>query len=217
MTSRSLGHRAPLLWLVLPFMAGLALGKMGEFAPVAGWLGAALIAALAAVWTSGRAAGWWAPTLGVAMFFAGNASYALQRARLSAWDALPPREATLALRIDRVFVQKNMQRASGLAKVVSADAHLRELVGQRLYFSLVLKKGEAAPVRSAVVSAVGILETLPRDPAADSFDGYLAGAGMKWCLKAGRLPCSRTASWPVVRQVLWKTLLKSAALNNSPN
>jgi len=194
MTSRSLGHRAPLLWLVLPFMAGLALGKMGEFAPVAGWLGAALIAALAAVGTSGRAAGWWAPTLGVAMFFAGNASYALQRARLSARDALPPREATLALYVDRVFAQKNTQRASGLASVVRADAHLRELVGQRIYFSLALKKGEAAPVRSAVVSAVGILETLPRDPAADSFDGYLAGAGMNFRLQRGRVLAEERAA-----------------------
>lgn len=194
MTSRSLGHRAPLLWLVLPFMAGLALGRMGEFAPVAGWLGAALVAAVGAVWTSWRAAGWWAPTLGVAMFFAGNASYALQRARLPAWDALPPREARLALRIDRVFVQKDTKRAAGLATVVRADEHLRELVGQKLYFSLSLIKGEAAPVRSAWVSAVGVLETLPRNPASDTFDGYLAGAGMNFRLKRGRVVAEERAA-----------------------
>ena len=29
MISRSLGHRAPLLWLVLPFIGGLAAGKSG--------------------------------------------------------------------------------------------------------------------------------------------------------------------------------------------
>ena len=74
MTSRSLGHRAPLLWLVLPLMAGLAAGKAGDFLPVL-WLlaGAALASAL------GIAAGWrgwrwiWAAALTVAMMFAGAA------------------------------------------------------------------------------------------------------------------------------------------------
>ena len=37
MIPRSLGHRAPLFWLVLPYMAGLAAGKAGEFVPVL-WL-----------------------------------------------------------------------------------------------------------------------------------------------------------------------------------
>ena len=187
MTSRSLGHRAPLLWLVLPLMAGLAVGKIGEFAPVRWLLAGALVAAIVAGWASWRTARWWAPALAVAMFLAGNASYALNRVRLPAWDALPPREARLGLRVDRVFAQADSKRATGLATVVRADEHLRELVGQRLYFSLALRRGEAAPVRSAVVSAVGVLETLPRNPAADSFDGYLAGAGMNFRLKRGQV------------------------------
>ena len=35
--------------------------------------------------------------------------------------------------------------------------HLRELAGQGLYFSLTLRKGEAAPIRSAVISTVGVI------------------------------------------------------------
>ncbi|MCX6955204.1 MAG: ComEC/Rec2 family competence protein, partial [Verrucomicrobia bacterium] len=134
MTSRSLGHRAPLLWLVLPLMAGLATGKL-----------------------------------------------------LPTWETLPPREARLGLQIDRVFTQSDARRASGLATVMRADDHLRELVGQRLYFSLALKKGEAAPVRSAVVATVGVLETIPKNPPSDTFDGYLAGAGMNFRLKRGQV------------------------------
>jgi competence protein ComEC len=187
MTSRSLGHRAPLLWLVLPLMAGLAAGKAGDWAPLPWLLAGALGAAGLAVFASWRAPQWWAPALGGAMVLAGSASYALQRARLPAWDALPPREARLALRVDRVLPQLDAKRAAGLATVVRADEHLTELAGQRLYFSLALQKGEAAPVRSAVISTVGVLVTLPRNPPGDTFDGYLANAGINFRLTRGRV------------------------------
>ncbi len=187
MTNRSLGHRAPLLWLVLPLMAGLAAGKADEWAPVSWLLAGALGAAGLAVFASWRAPRWWAPAIGVAMFLAGSASYALHRARLPAWDALPPREARLALRIDRVFPQVDAKKTVGLATVVRAEEHVRELAGQRLYFSLALRKGEAAPVRSAVISAVGVLVALPRNPPMDTFDDYLAKAGMNFRLSRGRM------------------------------
>jgi competence protein ComEC len=56
-----------------------------------------------------------------------------------------------------------------------------------VYFSLGLGKGEATPVRSAVISAVGILAPLARNPPADSFDSYLASAGMNFRLSRGRV------------------------------
>ena len=46
MTSRSLGHRAPLLWLVITLMAGLAAGQIAEIAPPFWLLLAALTAAV---------------------------------------------------------------------------------------------------------------------------------------------------------------------------
>ncbi len=187
MLSRSLGHRAPLLWLVLPFIGGLALGKMGLAAPVGVMLTAAGLAAVGAGLAASRAPRWWAPSLVVAMVLAGAASYALHRVRLPAWDQLPPREARVGLRVDRVFAPSDARRATGLATVVRVDEHLRELAGQRVYFSLNLRRGETAPIRSAVVSAVGVLVTLPRDPSADTFDGYLAGAGINFRLTRGRV------------------------------
>jgi competence protein ComEC len=187
MMSRSLGHRAPLLWLVLPFAGGLATGKAGmEFAPA--WLLAgALAAVIMAAWAAGRASRAWMPAICAAMFLAGTASYILHRQRLPAWDALPPREARLSLRIGRVFPQTDVKRGAGFATVVHADGHLGDLVGQRLYFSLTLGKGEPPPVRSAVVTAVGVLVTLPRNPPSDTFDSYLANAGMNFRLSRGRV------------------------------
>src|SRR5882757_3468724 len=135
MTSRSLGHRAPLLWLVLPLMAGLAAAKAG-IAPSVPWLlVGAFGAATAGVFAAWRAPRGWAAPVSIALLLAGNASYTLHRARLPAWEALPPREVRLALRVDHVFPQTDAKKTAGLATVVGTDGHLSELTGQRLYFS----------------------------------------------------------------------------------
>jgi competence protein ComEC len=187
MTSRSLGHRAPLLWLVLPLIAGLTIGRLGDFAPVGAQLAAALGCAIAAVVTSWRGSRGWAPAILATMLLAGSASYSLHRARLADWETLPPREARLGLRIDRVFPQDDPRKTAGLAVVVKTDPHLHDLLGQRVYFSLVLPAGEKPPVRSAVLATVGVLAPLPRDPPLDSFDSYLAGAGVNFRLTRGRI------------------------------
>lgn len=187
MISRSLGLRAPLLWLVLPLLAGLALGKAGLHVAVPWLLAGAGAAAGLAIFAAWRAPRWWATALCAAMVLAGVAAYTLHRQRLPAWETLPPREARLTLRVDRVFPQADPKRATGLGTIVRADEPLRDLVGQRLHFSLTAPKGETAPIRSAVVSAVGVLSTVPRDPPTDTFDGYLAGAGVNYRLKRGRV------------------------------
>jgi competence protein ComEC len=184
---RSLGHRAPLLWLAAPYTAGLAAGRWSGVD--LGWsnLAIALAAAVAAFCFSGKSPRAWGATLAVAMLFAGMATYARERARLPAWEELPPREARLSLRIDRVFPQGEFPRVAGLGTIVRAEEHLRELVGQRFYFSLAPRKNEPIPVRSAVISAVGVMVTLPRDPPADTFDGYLASAGINFRFTRGRI------------------------------
>lgn len=187
MTSRSLGHRAPLLWLVLPFIGGLAAGKTLTLGPATILLAGSVVSAVYAMAASWR--GWrgWAPALMMAMALAGAASYALHRMRLPAWEALPPREARLSLEVERVFASQDPRRSNGLARVVAADAHLGDLVGQQLYFSLNLRRGEARPIRSVRIATVGVLVTLPRNPPADTFDGYLAGAGMNFRLTRGQM------------------------------
>ncbi len=212
MISRSLGHRAPLLWLVLPFMAGLAAGKAGDFFPVP-WLlaGAGLASAfgIIAAWRGWR--GCWVAALGVAMVLAGAASYALHRPRVTAWDTLPPREARLTLRIDRVFAQADARKSSGLATVVHADAPVQELRDQRLYFSLMLRKGEPPPLRGAIIKAIGVLVTLPRDPPANTFDGYLASAGINFRLTRGRT-LAEVQPAPAYSRFCARTLARFSAL-----
>ena len=176
-----------MLWLVAPLIAGLAIGRAAEIEVVVWPFAVALVAAAVALWAAWRAPRIWAPAMIVAMGAVGIATNARVRFRLQAWDALPAREARLVLRVDRVFAAGDARRVTGLATILSADEHLRELAGQRLYFSLTLRKNEAPPVRSAEVSCVGVLVALPRHPPPDSFDGFLANVGMNFRLTRGRV------------------------------
>jgi len=186
--SRCLGHRAPLLWLLLPFLAGIGLGRLVDATPAAAWLLAgALAMALAAIFLAKRNRVAWAAALGTAMLLAGMADYALHARRLPGWDSLPPREARLRLRVERVFAGVNPKRSSGLAVIVKADSPLEELAGQRVYFSLARPADAKVPLRSAVVSAAGLIQAVPRHPAADSFDDYLANTGLGFKFTRGRL------------------------------
>jgi competence protein ComEC len=196
MTSRSLGHRAPLLWLILPFVVGLAAAKFADLPPTPWLLWAALPPALLAAWASWRAERWWAPALATAMALVGAADYTLNRARLPEWETRPAREVRVALRVERTFSSGDQNRSSGLGIVTQADEHLRELVGQRFYFSLNLKKGQPAPTRSTVLRLAGVLQSLPREAPANSFDGYLASTGANFRLIRGQvLAEEQPATW----------------------
>ncbi len=180
MISRSLGHRAPLLWVLLPLMAGMVAGRL-EWLPLspAWW-------AMSAILAAGVALGWqraWAPGLLLGVFLSGASLYEIRRVRLPDWDALPPREVHATLEIDRVFPPLPDGRSlSGLGHLLATDAHLPELVGQPIYFSLGLKRGEPAPLRSSQLNVTGVLQALPRNPAGDTFEGYLASQGMNFKL-----------------------------------
>jgi competence protein ComEC len=185
--NRTLGHRAPLLWLVLPFLAGLAAGRAGLPAPAAGLLGCAL--ALAGLATCGAWCGHrgWGAMLGVAMFLAGDVSHALHRRHLPARERLPPREAELELEVERLFASRQPDRWVGLARVAGTAPHLADLRGQRLYVALALPPEGALPVVSARLRARGVLTPLPPAAAGGSFDAYLADSGVNFRLDRGRV------------------------------
>jgi competence protein ComEC len=185
---RSLRHRAPLLWLLLPFMTGLVVGRMLSPLPSPLWLltGAHIAIGVAIIFSKRPLA--WGLGLCLGLILAGGAYYGLRRARLPVWDSLPPREARLTLRVERSLAPSpDGKRISGFARVVQADAYVQELVGQRLYFSLARRAGEEPPIRSSEIVAVGVLEALPRSAPVDTFDGYLTNLGLNFRLNRGRI------------------------------
>lgn len=184
------GHRAPLLWLLLPFMAGLTAGRICAASPALLVTLAALMAAAAIplAWSRKPAARRvWPLALALTVALAGMAYFQLRLNRLSAWEMLPPREARLRLRVERTFTPPSGgKRASGLAVVTGAAAHLRDLIGQRLYFSLGLPPGASPPLRTSEILAVGVLAPLTPHGRSEGFDAYLANAGMTFKLTRGR-------------------------------
>ena len=188
MPLRSLGHRAPLLWLAVPFAIGLVGGRCG-LAPVnlPLTLGAATALIGLAVFAAYRARRLWPWALGLGMVCAGLASYTLHRRPLPEWAELPTREVRLEIEVERVFQQPSPERISGLAVVVGTDPHLRELAGQRLYFKLRLAQGQAVPMRSAVLEARGVWKRIPDSAPAGSFERFLADAGVNFSLNRGRV------------------------------
>ncbi len=200
MIARCLRHRAPVLWLLLPFMGGVIAGKnMPAAWPVGWWLGGAVFAAGLAVWrVSSRVV--WPAALIVSLFLSGLVACELRRARLEAWDALPPREVRVTVEIERLFpAAADGRKTSGLARITRAAPHLQEIVGQRVYFSLFNAGGGSAPARSSEVDVLGVLEALPYHAPPATFEGFLASAGINFRLTRGRVIAETRAAGAYAR------------------
>jgi competence protein ComEC len=204
---RTLGHRAPLLWLVLPYLAGLAAaGTRPEVSPLpllmAG-LAAAAISAVMSIASFGTASRLWAPFLAAGLALAGYANGIRLQELPPGWRSMPAREARLAIQVEREFEAADApprhlsnpavarrarklppRRASGTGTIVDSDRLMRELVGQRIYYSVALRPGQAVPGRSSVIDATGVLEAVPRESKAESFDAFLSDIGVN--LRLGR-------------------------------
>lgn len=189
MNSRSLGHRAPLLWIALPLIAGLAVARLAQPDAVGVELGVAVAAAASALVGSAfdRARWLWPAGMVVALGCAGMASYTLHRRRIAVWNSLPPREARLSLRVQRLFAPGDPAKARGIGTITGAPGPLRELVGQRVYFACRQRPDRTTVQREAVIMLDGVVAAVPADPPGDSFDGYLASAGVNFRMARGWL------------------------------
>ncbi|MBL9192802.1 MAG: ComEC/Rec2 family competence protein [Opitutaceae bacterium] len=190
MLDRTLGQRAPLLWVVLPWIMGLVLGRLVVASPSGWWVGGcgvmALMCAVAALRLNPGGVGWLG--MGFSLMLSAFVLYTVTRARLASWEALPPREVRVELEWERLFPPgDDPRKLSGLGIVRRAAPPVSELVGQRFYVSARLGRRDHRPVRSSVTEVVGRLERLPKSPSVTTFDGYLVGAGMNFKLTQARV------------------------------
>src|SRR5450432_3390024 len=110
-----------MLWLLLPYMAGLVVGQqLRDVLSIGLTLATAALAATVAL--LGRRHVWvWSVAFCASVLLSGTVYYQLRRARVALWDHLPPREVRLTLAITRVFASADARMLSGLARVVVAD------------------------------------------------------------------------------------------------
>lgn len=190
MVPRCLGHRAPLLWIALPYLAGLIVGYLAsDWIQPAPLLGIALLLMLGAAASLRMTIRAWAPLYVSALIAAGTGAYPLYRARLPDWERLPPREARLVLRVDRIYARKDPSRVAGLAHIEHAERHLGDLVGQPLYFSLAHPRQRSGPPvgEGSLVRAVGLFSRAPARAPKGGFEAYLCAQGINFRLARGRL------------------------------
>lgn len=177
--------RAPLLWLLLPFMAGLCLADAwgGEAAlsfPVLGAIVAAgglLLAAPRHPHAGGLAI----------LLLAGAAGYLwlpLRGAPGAGWEKAP-REVEVEVRVEQLFPPAPQRKTfSGLGVIVRVEGPGRELLGQRVYFSAIRRLG-VWPARSGVYRYRGVVEGIAPTEASSGFGRYLEGLGIRVRLARG--------------------------------
>lgn len=183
--------RAPLLWLLLPFGAGIACADI-SIAPGPGALGLfAGAGAAGALWASGRR-GWfakaaWAVGMGLACACFG-AGWLRWRAPAPLEWTLPPREIRVGLRVEQVFPAAPQKKTvNGIARITSGDGPATPLVGQRVYFSAI-RKISVSPAASGEYGFVGVVEALPaKSGESRGFDSYLATMGVRVRITRGML------------------------------
>jgi len=186
---RSLGHRAPLLWVTVPLLAGLSLGHAG-LKPSTEWVGPAVFT-FSILFFISYLRKWprvFPACFGcAALILLGTAYYGYKRHFPADWDWLPPREAELSLRVTRTFAQQRADRTSGIAVIEVAATHLNELVGQRVYFSLKLPSEVPPPLHSTLIEGIGVISALPPKPSPKDFAHYLDNAGVNFRFSQGQV------------------------------
>ena len=174
-------HRAPLLWLVLPFCGGLIAARMGwpfsRTAALETGLAAAM-AAITAALASGRLAGrWWAGSLLGALACAGFAvgRTAVLNNELAVRRLFVPGMQSVPLRIMRLGSPRpqgpQLRSLTGTGQLSSAEPAL-------LAFRLLLRPGENPPAPATTVELTGVFHPVSQRGGLDSYAGYLRSQGV---------------------------------------
>lgn len=187
-------HRAPLLWLLAPYLGGLVAGRVWPLPVDARIVLAGALLPASAAWLCLRAPTFtrrvvWAGCFVAAGFAAGFGQMRHALRELPRWHHLPPREAELTIQITRVYAQHpDFARQSCLAQVQSAAAPVDDLIGQRLFVSVPLDGPVNELVRSQVLRVHGVLTPLrAADLEPGSFDAYLASLAIPFRLDRARV------------------------------
>lgn len=141
----------------------------------------------------------------------------------AAWATLPASEATLTLRVTRLFAPKaTTDYAGGLAEITAAPPVDAELLGRSVLFRVRVQAGETPPARGTQMEVKGVLSYLPRlVPVADDptqanaarFRDFVHAQGAWFELARGRVvrlvaPPSAWQSWLATQHEKIEALLR---------
>lgn len=176
-------QRAPALFLLAGIIPGLLLARM---TPVGPWIffTALALALLACGLATRDKPGIWSLvfTLSAVLGFWAYGSARLPAQPAPEWLAMPPREAVLELKIQRVMQAENrFGKSTGIARVVTASETSRLQASSRVFFRFSREDTERLNImRGVTVEATGVLHPIPTEVAPDSFEAYLQETGIHY-------------------------------------
>ena len=179
--------RAPLLWVLLPWMMGYWLAdRFHQVEPIAfGCFGlCALTASL--LFTRLRI---WGIFFTIGALCAGCSFYSstegVRKVR-SPWLSMPIRELELVLEVTRTFRSSSLERLSGIADIKAAPSVRSDLINKRVYFSLNTNSGAPVASKGWLVRAIGLLKPIPATET-KGFESYLHYAGIGYEFRNGTI------------------------------
>lgn len=184
--------RAPLLWLLLPYAAGVALANnhsgTGRLSGLALLAVAAATGSLLAAGGMSRLNRWlWAGSLAGAALLCGYLSLRLRLPERANW-AETPREVTVTLEIEQSFAPAPGRKTiSGIGRILTAETLMADLSGQRVYYSAI-RKISLPPARSGRYVVRGVLENLRiNEDETPGFNRYLQNLGIRLTLTRAKI------------------------------
>ncbi|MCB1124201.1 MAG: ComEC/Rec2 family competence protein, partial [Verrucomicrobiae bacterium] len=88
------------------------------------------------------------------------------------WEILPPREAELTIKVNRLYPKLEENEASGIGKIVETADHLPNLRNHAVYFST--ETAEESIARGQILQLKGVLSYLPAKDSRSLFEEYLS-------------------------------------------
>ncbi len=184
-------QRCPVAYLLLPLIAGYGAAEhaIPGLSPAAAFAGPALVlAALLLVRLRPERQAAWLLCFSGGAFLLSAAYYEHRKGYLETWTGLPPREAELEFRVDRLFASPLEDRISGLGRIVDPPVHLEALEGRRIQFFFPHNPEFPVPTRTTRMRGRGVLEPLDPEEATGGFRAYLLRSGIQFRFGRGPPP-----------------------------
>ena len=193
--------RAPLLWLLAPYVSGLIAACLGWSGPISVLATGAMLAAIFAFIAARRlssvvAVRSWGPAISIAAFLGGLLWMQAALAFPPRWRTLPPRQTSIAVELVRIFARtEGIERQSCIGRIVSTPSLIGDLRGQRVFFSSPVPSGMEL-VKTTHVQLSGILERIDREEASGGgFAAFLVSSGVRFRVARAEIISIKREPW----------------------
>lgn len=178
--------RLPLLWILIPFSIGIAISRIFPSSLALPFYVFSLLFVLGSFCFRRRA---WSLFISSSLFLAGYAYLVDTNQDNRIYADLPVREATVTIKIVRLF-ESDPTQIRGLGKIVIVEPHLADLLNATVYISLSAQMEATLgpkPKIGSRIEASGIFTPLDHKIHQGGFYSYLKSSGVSGTFRRGKI------------------------------